>query len=134
SLRPLLVGDHIYKNQDASTVAELLIRYWKAIGELWPDAIKDDSRDDYNLMKSLGILTMHNIAATIFEAARIGGGKITQEAIVKVLRPVVAKVGPDFWATDGESGKIGTNNKAVRYASDKILKHIQRGSLGTSLL
>jgi DGQHR domain-containing protein len=134
SLRPLLAGDHIYKNQDASTVAELLIRYWKAIGELWPDAIKEDTRDEYTFMKSVGILTMHNIATTIFEAARPNGGKITQEGIVKVLKPVTAKLGPDFWATDGESGQVGTNNKAVRYLSDKVLKHIQRGSLGTSLL
>jgi len=136
SLRPLLAGDHIYKNQDASTVAELLVRYWKAIEELWPDAINSGSRDEYTLMKSVGVLTMHNIAPTVFEAARSGGaGKITQEALAKVLKPVAAKLKIEFWdSKSGESGKIGTNNKAVRYLSDTILKHVQPGALSTSLL
>lgn len=134
SLRPLLAGDHIYKTQDASTMAELLMRYWKAIGELWPEAVAKDTRDDYNLMKSVGILTMHNIAVTIFEEARPAGGKITQEGILKVLKPVATKLNNGFWERDGDSGKVGTNNKAVRYLSDKILKHIQRGALGTALV
>ncbi len=135
SLRPLLAGDHIYKNQDASTVAELLIRYWKAIGELWPDAVDQDSRDEYSLMKSVGVLTMHNIAATVFEAARANGGKITQENLAQVLKPVAAKLKIEFWdSKSGDAGKVGTNNKAVRSLSDMILKNIQTGMLSTSLL
>lgn len=136
SLRPLLAGDHVYKNQDASTVAELLIRYWKAIKELWPDAVAQESREEYSLMKSVGVLTMHNIAPTVFEAARAGGGKITQESLIHVLTPVAEKLMTDeFWdSKSGEAGKVGTNNKAVRYLSDRILKHIQPGMLSTSLL
>lgn len=137
SLRPLLAGEHIYKNQDASTVAELLIRYWKAIGSLWPAAVNPDSRDDYSLMKSVGVLTMHNIAPVVFEAARPGGGgKVTQESLTQVLKPVAAKLKIDeFWdSSTGEAGKVGTNNKAVRHLSDTILKHIKAGVLSESLL
>jgi hypothetical protein len=135
SLRPLLAGDHIYKNQDASTVAELLVRYWKAIEHMWPDAVHPDSRDEYALMKSVGVLTMHNIAPTVFEAARAGGAKITEETLAHVLKPVAAKLKIDFWdSKSGEAGKVGSNNKAVRYLSDTLLKHIQPGALSSSLL
>lgn len=135
SLRPLLVGDHIYKNQDPSTVAELLIRYWKAMSDLWPDAVHTDSRDEYSLMKSVGVLTMHSIAPTIFEAARADSGRITQDLLRQVLEPVAKKLTIDFWdSKTGEAGKVGTNNKAVRYLSGLILKYLQPGQLSGSLL
>src|SRR5262249_1541834 len=124
SLRPLLAGDHVYKNQDPSTVAELLIRYWKAMEDLWPGAVNRDSREDYSLMKSIGVLTMHNIAPTVFEAARAGGKKITHDALREVLEPVAKKYQTDFWnSKTGDAGKVGSNNKAVRYLSDVMLKH-----------
>ena len=135
SLRPLLVGDHIYKNQDPSTVAELLIRYWKAIGDLWPNAVHSDSREEYSLMKSVGVLTMHSIAPTIFEAARANSGKITQDLLRQILEPVAKKLTIEFWnSKTGEAGKVGTNNKAVRYLSDQVLKYIQPGQFADSLL
>ncbi|HKV08241.1 MAG TPA: DGQHR domain-containing protein [Thermoanaerobaculia bacterium] len=135
SLRPLLTGDHVYKNQDPGILAELLIRYWKTIGDLWPDAINRESRDEYSLMKSVGVLTMHNIAPMVFEAARVGGKKVTQEAIREVLEPVAKKYNIDFWdSKSGEAGKVGTNNKAVRYLSDLIVKQVRPGVLSSSLL
>jgi DGQHR domain-containing protein len=135
SLRPLLVGDHVYKNQDPSTVAELLIRYWKSIEDVWPDAVNPESRDEYSLMKSTGVLTMHNISPIVFEAARAGGKKITQEALREVLEPVAKKLTIEFWdSRNGEAGKVGTNNKAVRYLSDLIFKHVRPGTLSSSLL
>jgi DGQHR domain-containing protein len=135
SLRPLLAGDHVYKNQDPSTVAELLIRYWKTMAELWPEAVERDTREEYSLMKSVGVLTMHNIAAMVFEAARAGGRKITQETLHEVLEPVAKKVPVEFWdSKSGEAGKVGSNNKAVRYLSDLILKHTRPGQLSGSLL
>lgn len=135
SLRPLLAGDHVYKNQDPSTVAELLMRYWKTMGDLWPDAVNHESRDEYSLMKSVGVLTMHSIAPMVFEAARAGGKKITQDTLQEVLEPVSKKLTIEFWdSRNGEAGKVGTNNKAVRYLSDLILKHIRPGALSSSLL
>ncbi len=123
------------KNQDASTVAELLIRYWTSMEKLWPEAIARDTRDEYSLMKSVGVLTMHSIAPTVFEAAHVGGKKITADALHEVLEPVAKKLTIDFWnSKTGEAGKIGTNNKAVRYLSDQILKHVQPGRLSSSLL
>ena len=92
SLRPQLVGDHVYKNQDASTVAELLIRYWTSMERLWPETIARDTRDEYSLMKSVGVLTMHSIAPMVFEAARAGGKKITAATLHEVLEPVPKKL------------------------------------------
>lgn len=135
SLRPLLAGDHVYKSQDASTMAELLIRYWRTIEKLWPQAVARESRDEYSLMKSVGVLTMHTIAPTVFEAAHSGGRKITPETLHEVLEPVAKKLPIEFWdSKSGEAGKIGTNNKAVRYLSDRILKHIHPGQLSSALL
>ena len=135
SLRPVLVGDHIYKDQDADTLAELLIRYWRAIAELWPDAVSSGSRDEYSLMKSVGVLTMHSIAPSVFEAARGIAGKVTQEAIKAVLAPAAKSLPADFWdSREGEAGRVGTNNKAVRVLSDKILPHLRAGGLAATLL
>ena len=130
SLRPLLAGDHVYKNQDASTLAELLIRYWNPMAQLWAGAVNRESREEFSLMKSVGVLTMHNIAPTVFEAARAGGKKITQETLHEVLEPVAKKYPTDFWnSKTGEAGKVGSNNKSVRYLSDLILRHIRPGQL-----
>ena len=86
-------------------------------------------------MKSVGVLTFHNIAPTVFEAARGGGGKVTQENLTKALKPVAAKLKIDFWdSKTGEAGKVGSNNKAVRYLSETVLKHIKQDTLSTSLL
>jgi DGQHR domain-containing protein len=135
SLRPLLAGDHVYKSQDPSTLAELLIRYWSSMEKLWPEAVIRESRDEYSLMKSLGVLTMHSIAPMVFEAARSGGRKVTLDTLHDVLEPVAKKLTVEFWdSKSGEAGKIGTNNKAVRYLSDQILKHIQPGQFSGSLL
>ncbi len=135
SLRPLLVGDHVYKNQDASTVAELLIRYWRAMEDLWTDAVKSETREDYSLMKSVGVLTMHNIAPLVFETARAGGKKITQDTLREVLQPVAEKFPVENWnSKSGEAGKVGSNNKAVRYLSDLLLKNIRSGQFSSSLL
>ncbi len=136
SLLPLLTGEHFYAKQDASTMAELLMRYWKSMEDLWPEAVMRDSREDYSLMKSVGVLTMHGIAPTVFEAVRASGKKITRDALRHVLEPVAKKLSvEDFWESrSGEAGKVGTNNKAVRYLSDRILKHIRPGELSESLL
>jgi len=136
SLLPLLTGEHFYAKQDASTMAELLMRYWKCMEDVWPEAVKRDTREDYSLMKSVGVLTMHSIASTVFEAVRASGKKITQDALRHVLEPVAKKLTvDDFWdSRTGEAGKVGTNNKAVRYLSDKILKQIRPGELSDSLL
>jgi hypothetical protein len=86
-------------------------------------------------MKSVGVLTMHSIAPMVFEAARAGGKKITAATLHEVLEPVAKKLTTEFWNSKaGEAGKIGTNNKAVRYLSDQILKHVQPGQLSSSLL
>jgi hypothetical protein len=59
------------------------------------------------------------------EAARAGGKKITADALYEVLEPVAKKLTTEFWnSKTGEAGKIGTNNRAVRYLSDQILKHV----------
>jgi DGQHR domain-containing protein len=135
SLRPLLAGDHVYKNQDASTISELLIRYWRTMERLWPDAVRHESRDEYSLMKSVGVLTMHNIAPLVFETARASGKKVTEDTLHEVLAPVAKKVTTEFWdSKSGDAGKVGTNNKAVRYLSDLIIKHIRPAALSGSLL
>jgi hypothetical protein len=136
-LRPLLVGDHVYKDLDADTLSQILVRYWQAIEELWPEAIDPDSRGDNSLMKSVGVLTMHGIAASVFEAARTSdaAGKVTLESVKRVLAPAARALGDTFWdSRSGEAGKVGTNNKAVRLLSDRILQHLRGGHLSTAIL
>jgi DGQHR domain-containing protein len=136
SLRPLLTGDHIYKNQDADTLAQLLVRYWSAMTEVWPNAVDEGTRDDFSLMKSSGVLTMHALAPAIFEAARATAGKVTQEALRRVLEPVAKNLNEDdFWdSKTGTAGRVGTNNKAIRFLIDQITQHLRASALTGSLL
>jgi DGQHR domain-containing protein len=135
SLRPLLTGEHVYKSQPVDTLAQLLIRYWKAIEKLWPDEIHEDTRDDYVLMKSTGVLTMHELAPVVFEAARAASGKVTEAALIKVLEPAKAALPANFWnGRHGMAGTVGTNNKAIRYVVAEIVKHVHGSELVASLL
>jgi DGQHR domain-containing protein len=136
SLRPLLTGDHIYKNQDADTLAQLLVRYWSAMAEVWPSAVAEGTRDDFSLMKSSGVLTMHALAPQVFEVARASAGKVTQEALRRVLEPVAKNLNEQtFWdSKTGTAGRVGTNNKGIRILMDQIAQHLRASELTGSLL
>jgi hypothetical protein len=94
-----------------------------------------DTRDDYTLMKSVGVVTMHAIAPSVFEAARAVGGKVTQEALKDVLADAAKNLDDDFWhSSTGQAGRVGTNNKAVRLLSDQVLKHLRSDQFSGAIL
>jgi hypothetical protein len=125
SLKPLLTAEYIYKEQSSSTLAELLVRYWRGLSKLFPKATAATTREDYSLMKSIGVLTMHALAPSIFDAARGSDGKVTEAGIVKVLQPAAKNLGDKFWDSgSGDAGTVGTNNKGVRLMMDRIRVHL----------
>lgn len=134
SLRTLLTADgFIYKDQSSGTLAELLVRYWRALAKLFPEATNPTTRDEYNLMKSIGVLAMHSLAPSIFDAARQMDGKVTENAIIKVLQPAAKALRDDFWhSSTGEAGKVGTNNKGVRLVVERIRKHLATSAAFTA--
>jgi DGQHR domain-containing protein len=134
SFQPLLTGDNVYKTQTSGTLAQLLIRYWKAIESVWPAAVHSESRNDYALMKSVGVLTMHGIAPQLFEVVRTQHGKITEEGLTSVMEDIEKKVPEEFWSSDGEAGHVGTNHKAVRFLSEHLLEHLNASEMASDLL
>ena len=135
SLQPLLTGDHIYKDQSAETLAQLLIRYWRAIELAWPSAVASDTRQNYALMKSVGVLTVHGIAPQVFELVRTQHGKVTQEGLNEALAGIAKEVPEVFWhSDDGDAGHVGTNHKAVRFLSDHLLEHLNPSQMASELL
>lgn len=44
------MGEHVYRKQESHILAQLLITYWNAIAELWPDETDEDTRDDYSAL------------------------------------------------------------------------------------
>lgn len=135
SLQPLLTGDNVYKTQTADTLAQLLIRYWKAIESVWPAAVAPETRQEYALMKSVGVLTMHGIAPQLFELVRTQHGKITEEALTSTMEGIAKEVPEVFWHSDnGEAGRVGTNHKAVRFLSDHLLEQLSADQMASDLL
>jgi|GEM_PF-1274386 len=134
SLQPLLTGDNIYKAQTAGTLGELLIRYWRGIEAVWPAAVAMETRQDYALMKSVGILTMHGIAPQLFELARTRYGKVSESALAEILEEIAKEVPEVFWHTEGEAGRAGTNHKAVRFLSDHLLEQLRADQIASDIL
>ena len=84
-------------------------------------------------MKSIGVLTMHSLAPSIFDAARGIDGKVTETAIIKVLQPAARALGDKFWqSASGVAGTVGTNNKGVRLIMDRIRGHLSDNAAFTA--
>lgn len=134
SLQPLLTGDNVYKTQTAETLSQLLIRYWRSIETVWPASVSPETRQNYALMKSVGILTMHGIAPQVFELVRTKHGKVTEEGLTEIMECIAKEVTDDFWHSGGEAGHVGTNFKAVRFLSDRLLEQINVEQMAAELL
>lgn len=121
SLKPILTTA-IYQALSSEELSELLIRYWKAIEESWPDAFADP--DNHVIQKGTGTITLHIVAPLIFEAVRSEHERITEKGLHEVVKGLKDKLEDDFWhATNGYAGPH-TSHKGHLLVADRLRGHL----------
>jgi len=128
SLKPVL--NSIYGSVEPEEIAELLIRYWQAIEEVYPEAIADP--EEYVIQKTAGIFPLHAIAPEVLEMVRSRSGKITKDGVVEVIAELNKNLGKnyesgsDLWHREtGEAAKYGSQ-KGFRMLADILREHLPK--------
>lgn len=130
SLKPILDGAGIYRNLETDDVTQLLIRYWQAIDEVFPEAFKEPKQ--HVIQKTVGVFPLHMVATQVFDLVRTNETRITKDGIVKVLKSINANIekealydaGSTFWhSKNGEAGKF-TGAKGFRLLADILERNM----------
>lgn len=109
SLKPILTQS-IYGSLEAEEIAQLLIRYWQALEEVYQEAFREP--EEHVIQKTVGVFPLHMIAPQVFDMVRSEKTRITKDGIVEVIRALDRNLsekyegGSVFWhAKEGEAGK-----------------------------
>jgi DGQHR domain-containing protein len=86
ALKPLLRQHSFFQAMDLNDQVLLLKRFWNVTRDMFPDAWGEPQR--HILLKTLGVYTMAQIAAYIFELCAAGGGDFSQERMQGYLGPL----------------------------------------------
>ena len=130
SLKPILDGAGIYRNLDTDDVTQLLIRYWQAIEEVFPEAIAEPKQ--HVIQKTVGVFPLHTVATQVFDLVRTKESVITKDGLVEVIRSINANIkneglyeaGSTFWhSKEGEAGKF-TGAKGFRLLADILERNM----------
>jgi DGQHR domain-containing protein len=123
SLQPILKND-FFVGKDSAQIASALRNYWNAIRELCVDAFNEPK--EYVLQKTSGVTVMHKIFPRVSELCTdLNGNRVlTKESFVSLLKPVQA-VDSEFWASNGEAARYGTNRQGLGFLSDSILEDLE---------
>jgi DGQHR domain-containing protein len=112
SLKPIL-NNPPYNAVAPEDMAQILIRYWQALAEVYGDAFSEP--DEHVIQKTVGIFPLHAIAPEVFDMVRSKHGRITKDGLVEILKDLdrnLAKnydAGSTFWHNEeGEAAKYGS--------------------------
>ena len=120
SLEPIL-KDTFFGAKQEDILVSTLDNYWNSISEVWPE-VKDDIQH-YALYKLTGVMAMHKVFLTIAGYATDNEGKknLTRENLYKLLNNMKQNgIGVEYWESDGEAGRYGTNKKGIKLLSEYL--------------
>ena len=86
ALKPLLSQHSFFRNMKLSDQVLLLKRFWNVARNMFPDAWNEPRR--YILLKTLGVYTMSQVAAYVFELCAAKGGHFSQQRMQEYLSPL----------------------------------------------
>jgi hypothetical protein len=127
SLKPILTTG-IYETAAVDDLTSLLARYWNALAECWPDAFADPDPDDHVIQKGTGVVTLHMVAPTIFEAVRADHGVVTEKGLEEILNELRSHLEEDFWHANGFAGPH-TSHKGHLIVADRLRSFLPVGKL-----
>jgi DGQHR domain-containing protein len=112
-----------YGNRDLSII---LIRYWKAILEICPNAKIQPEK--YFLQRLTGTAVLNRILPRVLALTKLKSQRITKDAIKQVLEKMPDVMNEIFWSPDGEAGIIGTSQKALAILTSRVLDSLDKGN------
>jgi DNA sulfur modification protein DndB len=127
SLKPILTTSP-YLSVEPADMAQILIRYWQALQEIFPEAFSDPG--EYVIQKTSGIFSLHSIAPEVFDMVRTKHGRITKEGLAEVLKDLNRSLSKEFgdesifWHNeDGEAAKY-LGQKGFRMLTEILREHL----------
>lgn len=122
----ILLDNPTFAEYGTMDLSIILIRYWKAILEICPNA--NIQPDKYFLQRLTGTAVLHRILPRVLAIAKLKNPRITKDSIKSVLEKMPDIMNEIFWSPDGEAGIIGTSQKALSILTSKVLYSLDRGN------
>ncbi len=86
ALKPLLRQHGFFQTMELNDQVLLLKRFWSVTRDMFPDAWSEPRR--HVLLKTLGVYTLSQVAAYVFELCAANGGDFSQERMQEYLSPL----------------------------------------------
>lgn len=124
SLKPIL-NSAPYKSWPPERVSNALKAYWGAWRSLVPEAF--ETPEDYVLMKSPGVFSLHQLAFHVFEVLRARGqNNPTEEDFKAVLSDLGEYATAGFWSNDNSEGAgIAGSMKGFNILADAMQEELE---------
>jgi DGQHR domain-containing protein len=124
ALKPLLRQHGFFQTMELDNQVLLLKRFWNVTRDMFPDAWSEPRR--HILLKTLGVYTMSQVAAYVFElCAANGSGDFSQERMQEYLTPLA---GFDWHRDTGPFRALG-GLKGCKEASTMLINRLPKISV-----
>jgi DGQHR domain-containing protein len=124
SIEPFMRDSWVRGRTDEDKV-KVIINYWNAIRELWPEAI--DNPKDHRLQATSGIYSLHLVLPVLIQRCIDKGMGLTTSDLKAVLGE--ANLAADFWHKEyGDPLTLGTGMASIRALAHTIIDAIPTSS------
>ena len=120
SIEPFMRDSWVRGRTDEDKV-KVIINYWDAIKELWPDAIENPK--DHRLQATSGIYSLHLVLPVVIQRCLDRGTGLTAPDFLAVLEQ--AELAEDFWHKEtGDPLTLGTGMASIRALAQSIINDL----------
>ncbi len=127
SLKPILTfSPYSSPAYSAERLAGMLMAYWSAWQQLVPEAFDDP--DDYVLLKTPGLFSLHTVARHVFEILRVNSiMNPTASDFHAILRDLGEYADAYYWASDNSRGAaLAGSMKGFALLAEEIVEALQQ--------
>jgi len=117
SLGPIL-KDPILKTLAIDELIDALDQYWAAWRKLCPKAFKEPQH--HVIQKTIGLSVLHELFVEAAKLLKSRRKDWTQDNFYEVLDKMTRGVGDEFWHSQGEAGRGGSNKVVLKNLSGRL--------------
>jgi hypothetical protein len=121
-----LLNSDSFRAYNAEEISTLLVRYWKAILDLCPQALNDPKTSA--LQHSTGIAVMHKIFQRVVTISMRNGTKLTTTRFKDILHNMPEGNNDLFWSINGVAGSVGTSQKSFGILTTRLFDYLEEGN------
>lgn len=125
SIKQLLSNDS-FRSYNAEETAIILVRYWKAILELCPQASLEPK--NFVLQRTTGLAVMHKLLPRVASICVRNGTKLTIAGFKEVLHNMPDGNNDLFWSNNGMAGNVGTSQKSFGILISTLSNYLEEGN------